>query len=89
MEKDILKLADTIIRGEKAIVFPLIRNNQWVSDSAGHHIFDMRGWGYIQYLEGEGKAEKFQDDFCDWIIETLNAVYEFEMNPPSNELEVN
>ena len=75
MKKTIKELAGTIIRGEKAIVFPLKRQfGGWVADSAGHHIFDMRGWGYIQYM-GEG-AEKFQDDICDWIVETLNKEYE-------------
>lgn len=72
---DIQEIANTIIRGEKALQFPLKREfGGWVSDSAGHHIFDMRGWGYIQYM-GEG-AEKFQDEICDWIVKTLNEKWE-------------
>lgn len=71
---DIKKIADTLIRGEKAITFPLKITMGWVSDQNGHHILDIRGWGFIQYL-GEG-AEKLQDDIGQWVVDTLNKEYE-------------
>lgn len=74
MDIDIKKIAKTKIRGEQAITFPLqIHNGSWVSDANGHHILDICGWGFIQYL-GEG-AEKLQDDIGQWVVDTLNEAY--------------
>lgn len=70
MAIDIKKIANTLIRGEKAITFPLQIHSGWISDSKGHHILDVRGWGFIQYL-GEG-AEQLQDDIGQWVVDTLN-----------------
>lgn len=53
---NIKQIADTIIRGEKCLVFPLKFEHGWVSDQLGHHVLDIRGWGYIQYY-GEGAGE--------------------------------
>lgn len=72
--RTIKELADIKIRGEKTLVFPLKRSESWISDSQGHHILDLRGWGFIQYL-GEG-AEELQDEIGDWVVETLNKAYE-------------
>jgi hypothetical protein len=75
MKPDIKEIANTIIRGEKAITFPLkINGGTWISDANGHHILDIRGWGFIQYL-GEG-AEELQDAIANWVVETLNKDWE-------------
>jgi len=71
---DIKKIADTLIRGEKAITFPLKITVGWISDQNNHHILDVRGWGFIQYL-GDG-AEKLQDDIGQWVVDTLNKEYD-------------
>lgn len=71
---DILEIAKTKIRGENAITFPLQIHSGWISDSKGHHILDVRGWGFIQYL-GEGAGE-FQDAIGAWVVKTLNEDYE-------------
>jgi len=71
---DIKKIANTKIRGKKAITFPLKITSGWVSDQEGHHILDIRGWGFIQYL-GEG-SEKLQDDIGQWVVDTLNKEYD-------------
>jgi len=73
-KKTIQQLAKTIIRGEKAIIFPLVNHSGWIADQQGHHLLDMRGWGFIQYL-GDG-AEELQDGIADWVVETLNKEYE-------------
>lgn len=73
-KKTIKELADIKIRGEKAIIFPLVNHNGWIADQQGHHLLDMRGWGFIQYL-GEG-AEELQDGICNWVVETLNKEFE-------------
>ena len=54
---NIKEIANTIIRGERAIVFPLQIHSGWVSDQLGHHILDIRGWGFLQYAENEKGAE--------------------------------
>lgn len=71
---NIQEIANTIIRGEKAITFPLKITCGWVSDQKGHHILDIRGWGFIQYL-GEG-AEELQDGIGQWVVDTLNKEWE-------------
>lgn len=71
---DIKQLANTKIRGSSAITFPLHVYCGVVTDKAGNHILDIRGWGRIQYL-GEG-AEKLQDDIGQWVVDTLNKEYE-------------
>lgn len=73
---DIKSIAKKIIRGEKALVFPLKVTHGWISDQLDHHILDMRGWGYIQYAIGEGVAEQIQDGIANWIVETLNKEWD-------------
>lgn len=73
---DILEIVNTKIRGEKAITFPLKHIMGGIWDSNSHHILDIRGWGFIQYLEGEGKAEALQDAIGDWVVRALNENYE-------------
>lgn len=72
---DIIQIANTIIRGNKAIVFPLINHDGWVSDQNGHHILDIRGWGFLQYADND-EGGKLQDGIADWVTKTLNAEYE-------------
>jgi hypothetical protein len=72
---NIQEIANTIIRGEKAIVFPLQIHSGWVSDQNGHHILDVRGWGFLQYADKNLGAE-LQDGIGEWVVATLNAEYE-------------
>ncbi|MFA6097575.1 MAG: hypothetical protein WC788_08200 [Candidatus Paceibacterota bacterium] len=67
---DIQKIADTIIRGEKAITFPLKINSGRVSDQKGHPILDIRGWGFIQYADQN--TEEIQDGIGQWVVDALN-----------------
>lgn len=73
---DIKQLANTIIRGEKAITFPLEIHSGRITDANGHFIAEIRGWGWIQYLDHGPKAEQFQDDLGQWIVDTLNQEWE-------------
>lgn len=75
---NIVSLADTLIRGERAITFPLINHNGWISDQKGHHILDVRGWGFFQYADN-GKGAEMQDDLGDWVVASLNWMYEEEL----------
>lgn len=71
---DIYEIAETLIRNEKALVFPLkLNGSTWVSDQAGHHVLDIRGWGYLQYHE---KGDQLQDGIAEWVVKTLNEAYE-------------
>lgn len=72
---NIQEIADTLIRGKKAITFPLQIHNNWVSDAKGHHILDIRGWGFLQYADDEKGAE-LQDAIGVWVVKTLNEAYE-------------
>ena len=69
------EIASTVIRGEKALVFPLKEDagTGWITDQLGHHVLDVRGWGYLQYHE---KGEELQDGIIAWVIETLNKEFE-------------
>ena len=72
---DIQEIANTIIRGEKALVFPLQIHNGWVSDQQGHHVLDIRGWGFLQYADND-KGADLQDSIGEWVVKTLNEAYE-------------
>ena len=73
--KTIKEISETIIRGEKALVFPLkLSNETWVSDQIGHHVLDIRGWGYLQYAD-DGKGAEIQDSIGEWVVKTLNEAY--------------
>lgn len=70
------EIANTLIRGEKAIVFPLKEPVAgMIHDQEGNHILDIRGWGRLQYHE---KGEELQDGIAAWVVKTLNAAYERE-----------
>lgn len=71
---NIQEIANTIIRGEKAIVFPLQIHHGWVSDQNGHHVLDIRGWGFLQYA-GDNAGE-LQDGIGEWVVATLNKEWE-------------
>lgn len=70
----IKQIANTIIRGEKALVFPLKITQGWVSDQNGNHVLDIRGWGYLQYADDDKGAE-LQDGIGEWVVETLNKEF--------------
>ena len=67
-------IANTVIRGEKALVFPLKVTDGWVSDQQGHHVLDIRGWGFLQYADGDKGAE-LQDGIGEWVVKTLNDAF--------------
>lgn len=73
----IKEIANTIIRGEKALVFPLKldEGTGWIVDQEFHHVLDVRGWGYLQYADDDKGAE-LQDGIAEWVVETLNKEYE-------------
>ena len=73
---DIQEIADTMICGKKAIMFPLEIHGGRIIDSSGRMIAEVRGWGWIQYIDHGPKAEKFQDDLGQWIVKSLNEAYE-------------
>lgn len=66
------EIKNTIIRGHPALKFPLRVDSGWFSDANGHHVLDMRGWGYLQYADDDKGAE-IQDAIANWVVETLNA----------------
>lgn len=76
--KDIVQIADTIIRNNKNIEFPLKHIGFGrIYDQQSGHILDIRGWGRIQYhSEGGEAAMKLQDDLAEWVVEVLNKAYE-------------
>lgn len=65
------EIKNTIIRGEKALVFPLKIHSGRVTDSEGNHVLDIRGWGHLQYADNN-KGEEIQDSIGDWVVNTLN-----------------
>lgn len=69
---DIKEIVETKIRGEIALKFPLKINSGWISDALGHHVLDLRGWGYLQYAD-DNKGAEIQDAIGEWVIATLNA----------------
>ncbi len=71
---NIKQVAETIIRGKKAITFPLKNHSGWISDQNGHHILDIRGWGFLQYADNDQGAE-LQDSIADWVVKALNEAY--------------
>ena len=71
----IKEIADIKIRGEKTLVFPLQIHSGWISDKQGHHILDLRGWGFIQYAD-DNKGAEIQDAIGEWVVKTLNKEYE-------------
>lgn len=72
---NIKEIANTIIRGQKAIVFPLQIHSGWISDQNGHHILDVRGWGFLQYADND-KGADLQDGIGQWVVDTLNKEWE-------------
>lgn len=70
----IKEIANTIIRGEKALTFPLVNHDGWIADKNGHHVLDMRGWGFLQYADNDKGAE-LQDGIADWVVKTLNDAF--------------
>lgn len=72
---DILTLSRIIIRGKENIVFPLQIHSGWISDQAGTHLLDVRGWGHFQYADNDKGAE-IQDAFGEWVVKALNEQYE-------------
>lgn len=78
---DIHEIAGTIIRGEKALVFPLKVEEGYVSDQLDHHVLDIRGWGYLQYAEND-KGTELQDGIAEWVVSTLNYAYENSITQP-------
>lgn len=76
---DINEIANTLIRGEKAITFPLsIGYVTDVRDANGNHVLDIRGWGRIQYLDpkDDTKGAELQDAIAKWVVATLNKAWE-------------
>jgi hypothetical protein len=70
----IREISNTLIRGEKAIVFPLQEAVAgMIHDKEGNHVLDIRGWGRLQYHEN---GEELQDGIAAWIVKTLNEAYE-------------
>lgn len=70
---NIKEIAGTIVRGEKAIRFPLKSTSEMIFDSNNNHILDIRGWGRLQYHED---GSKLQDGIAEWVVKTLNKAYE-------------
>ncbi len=68
------QIANTIIKGKKAILFPLKNNDGWVADQQSHHILDIRGWGFLQYADND-KGGELQDEIAEWVVNTLNTAY--------------
>lgn len=75
---NIKEIANTIIRGQKCLVFPLSIAHGWVSDKEGNHVLDIRGWGHLQYADNNLGAE-LQDGIGEWVVATLNKEWE-ELN---------
>ena len=76
---DIRQIANTLIRGEKTISFPLKYDDgsQTIFDAKNNMLFQIRGWGRLQYhSEGQEAAAKLQDEIGQWVVETLNAEWE-------------
>lgn len=71
---DIHEIANTIIRGEKCLVFPLRYEGGYIVDTEGQMILQMRGWGYLQYAEDD-KGADLQDEIADWVVKTLNEKF--------------
>lgn len=70
---ELKEIVGTIIRGEQALKFPLVRHGTWVSDANANHVLDIRGWGYLQYhSEGAIVGGELQDAIGDWVVKTLN-----------------
>ncbi len=73
----IQEIAETVIRGEVLIKFPLKREYGGdIYDDNGNHVLDIRGWGRMQYHpKGEEVAAGIQDALADWVVTTLNDAY--------------
>ena len=66
-------ITQTIIRGEPAVKFPLRYKWTKVLDANGGMVFDMRGWGRLQYHpDGEEAAAKFQDSLGRCFVDIIN-----------------
>lgn len=72
---DIKQIVGTIIRGEQALKFPLEYHDygQECRDANGNLVFQLRGWGRLQYLDHGDKSAELQDSIGKWIVETVNA----------------
>lgn len=74
----IRELAETEIRGEPMMVFPLrLTQAGMVFDAENNHILDIRGWGKISYHRN---ADQLYEKVGHWVVDTLNAAYDAEKN---------
>ncbi len=48
------------------------QEGQIIFDADGRMMLDVRGWGYIQYLKPN--PEKIQDDFAQFVVDSINGV---------------
>lgn len=78
MPPNIHQIANTLIRGEKAITFPLKYNLGTVFDAKGNSVLHIRGWELLEYQEGQDPGA-FQDSIGDWVVEVLNEAYSKEV----------
>lgn len=53
----------------KEVKLPIKFYGGYFHDADGHMIAQMRGWGWIQYLEN---AEELQDSIGEWIAWKIN-----------------
>lgn len=63
----------------KHIAFPLSYSElgTYIYDADNKMIADIRGWGWIQYLEVEN-PEDIQDGIAQFIVDAINEKYERE-----------
>lgn len=75
---EITAIANTIIRGERALAFPLKYDDmgQTIWDANGGMVMQIRGWGRLQYhSEGQEAAARLQDEIGRWVVKTLNEAW--------------
>lgn len=72
------EIVETIIRDKPALTFPLQIYGGRITDQNGHHIMDMRGWGYLQYADNDMGAD-LQDSIGQWVVDTLNKEYSLSL----------
>jgi hypothetical protein len=70
----IREVAETDIKGEPNIAFPLSANDFGIiSDLNGHHMLEIRGWGrLIEHPD----ATQLDGAFTEWVVKTLNDAYQ-------------
>lgn len=74
----IVEAANTKIRGEKVITFPLRADTYMIWDAKGNRVMDIRGWGRIQYHQDADRAAEIHDTIAEWVVKTLNEAWERE-----------